>query len=258
MEESAHSAADWLLVAHKMLGFITIVLVAPNALLVTPGGRAHRRLGQTYIACMTLLYLSGTYFTFEQHPLTSYRFLRNLTFNLFGYSMLLLGWRAMPLKRTDGGRVSALDRVLFAGLVVLGIAMVPLGYKRWPMFVLGGLALLLAYIDWQEIRKGTLTAAKRLERHMRYMIASYYYVVTLLSILLFPGTVKLKWIWPSAVAGVLVLILTQPAVRERFGASRSGATRFALRFSAVLAVVLGLAVLITFVREGSLFAGVEG
>lgn len=258
MESSAHSLADWLLVSHKMLGFVTILLIAPSAVLVTLGGRAHRRLGLAYVTCMTLLYVSGTYFTFAEHHLLGYRFLRNLSFNLFGYSMVLLGWRAMPLKREDGGRVTRIDRALVAFLVTLGLLMLPLGFKRWPMFVFGLLGLALGWVDWREIRSGALSAAQRLERHVRYMVASYFYLVTVVSILVFPGTHKLKWVWPSAVAGAIVVLLTRHSLREGLGWTRGGTTRLALRVSAAVAVGMGIAALYQFASSGTLLAGMKG
>jgi hypothetical protein len=248
------SIPDWILVTHKMLGFATVLVVAPAALLVTIGGRAHRRLGLLYIVCMTVLYLSGTWFTFTKHELLGYKFLRNFSFNLFGYSFLLLAWRAVPLKRSDGGVVTRVDRAAWAGLVVLSLAMLPLGIKRWPMFVFGVVGLVFAWMDWQEMKDGVLSAKVRLNRHIRYMMASFYYVVTLLSILLMPGSFKAKWVWPSAVAGVVILLLTQPAVRDRFGWSRDGSARAALRFSTVLAFGLGALVLYQLSSSGLLFA----
>lgn len=172
--------------------------------------------------------------------------------------MMLLGWRAIPLKRGDGGRVSRLDRAWVVFLAVLSLCALPLGYKRWPMFVLGGVGLVLARIDWLENRSGTLSPERRLKRHMRYMIASLYYVVTLLSILLFPGTYKVKWVWPSAIGAVVVLLLTRPELRARLGWSRTDTTRAALRFSAMVAVGLGLIALYDFATTGRLFAGLGG
>lgn len=246
---------DGLLIAHKLLGFWTILVIGPAALLVTIGGRAHRRIGLLYIVCMTVLYLSGTWFTFTKHELLGYKFLRNFTFNLFGYSFLLLAWRAVPLKRKDGGAVAPVDRAALIGMVVLSVGMLPLGIKRWPMFVFGVVGLLFAFLDWQEMKSGVISAKRRLDRHIRYMMASYYYVVTLLSILLFPGSYKTKWVWPSAIAGVVIVVLTQPAVRQRFGWSRDGTAQVALRFSAALAFGLGAVALYEFASSGILFAG---
>lgn len=247
--------ADWILVAHKMLGFTTVLVVGPAVLLVGLGGRAHRRLGLVYILCMTALYLSGSWFTFTKHELLGYKFLRNFSFNLFGFSLLLLAWRAVPLKRDDGGVVTRLDRAAWTGLVALSIAMLPLGFKRWPMFVFGGVGLVFAWMDWREMRGGVLSAKVRLDRHIRYMMASYYYVVTLLSILILPGGLKAKWAWPTAVAAVVILVLTQPAIRQRLGWSRDGTTRVALRFSTALAFGLGVLALYQFADAGTLLSG---
>ncbi len=247
--------ADWVLVAHKMLGFATVGIIGPAALWVTVGGRAHRRLGLVYIVCMTLMYLSGTWFTFTLHDLLGYKFLRNFSFNLFGYSLLLLAWRAVPLKRSDGGVVTRLDRVAWLGLVILSVAMMPLGVKRWPMFVFGVVGLIFAWMDWQEMKGGVLSAKVRLDRHIRYMMASYYYVVTLLSILVLPGGLKAKWAWPAAVGAVVILVLTQPRLRERFGWPRDATAQAALRFSTLLTVGLVVVALYQFVAAGTLFAG---
>lgn len=246
--------ADSLLLGHKLLGFATVLVIGPAALLAPLGGRAHRRFGMLYIACMTILYLSGSWFTFTKHDLLGYKFLRNFSFNLFGYSLLLLAWRAVPLARAGAAAVTRVDRAGVIALAVLGAAMLPLGFKRWPMFVFGAVGLGFAWVDWQQMRTGTPSAATRLNRHIRYMIASYYYVVTLLSILLLPGSFKWKWVWPSLVGGLVIGLLTQPAVRERLGWSRDGSTRFALRLSTALAVGLGVVVLYRFLSEGTLLA----
>jgi uncharacterized membrane protein len=249
MEQVEHG----FLLVHKLLGFTTVLAIGPAALLVTIGSRAHRRLGLAYFVCMTVLYLSGSYFTFTQHELLGYKFLRNLSFNFFGYSLLVLAYLAVPLKRKHGVEATRLDRGLTIGLAVLSVAMLPLGIKRWPMALFGVIGLSLAWIDWQENKRGALSAADRLNRHIRYMMASYYYVVTLLSILLLPGSLKVKWAWPSAVALAVILLLTRPEVRQKLAWSRERATTVGLRFSTAVAFGLGVTLLYKLASEGVLF-----
>ena len=102
------------------------------------------------------------------------------------------------------------------------------------------------------------TPAARFNRHVRYMMASYYYVVTLLSILLLPGGLKIKWAWPAAVALPVILLLTVPELRRKLGWSRSVTQRNLLRFSSALAFSLGVLTLYKLASEGTLFAGAGG
>lgn len=255
---SLEHIADWFLLTHKLLGFVTVLIVGPAVLLVTVGGKTHRRVGVLYFVCATLLYLSGSYFTFTKHDLLGYKFARNLSFNLFGYSLLVLAYRAVPIKRPDGGAPTRVDRGLNVFLALLSFAMLPLGIKRWPMAIFGVIGLVFAWVDRQEFRSGEYSAAIRLNRHIRYMMASYYYVVTLLSILLLPGGLKIKWAWPAAVALPVILLLTQPAFRRRLGWSREGTQRNLLRFSSALAFSLGVLTLYKLASEGILFAGAGG
>lgn len=253
-----HVATDWFLLSHKMLGFVTVLIVGPTTLLVTVGGKAHRRALLLYFVCMTLLYLSGSYFTFTRHDLLGWKFARNLTFNGFGYLLLVLAYRAVPLKRAEGGAATRADRSLNVFLVVLSLAMLAVSLKRWPMAIFGVLGLALAWMDRRELQSASHPAAVRLDRHIRYMMASYYYVVTVLSILLLPAGLKIKWAWPSAVALAVVLLLTRSELRGRLGWSRTRTQKNLLRFSSGVAFSMGAMTLYKLASEGILFAAAGG
>jgi hypothetical protein len=86
----------WILVVHQLMGYSTAFVVGPAALMPRKGGLERRRWGRPYVGGMIALYFTSTTRTL-QFEWTSWYFARNFTFNLFGFMMVLVGWRAINL-----------------------------------------------------------------------------------------------------------------------------------------------------------------
>lgn len=240
--------ADWIELAHRTLGYPIAFVVAPAALraFTTPG--AHRRWGRVYLYGMTALYLSGTYFTLTRHEWLTWHFARNVAFNFLGFSMLLYAYRAVRLFRQAAPPApTALDRTLSAVqvLTVLGVLGVAV-FKDTPMRVFATVGVVLCALDLRDLRERFHPRARLFRRHVRYVFASYYYLLTLLSIVHLDGVLprNVKWLWPTAV-GVLVVWL---ASGGRGPIAVGGRSRLSWAVALTLAVagVLGVWVLALF------------
>jgi hypothetical protein len=238
---------------HQTLGFTTAFVVAPAALLSTLGGRVHRRFGVAYAVLMTLLYATGTFFTFHKHELASRNFARNICFNLLGYSLLWVGLRALAL-RSEGRRLRAtgLDWSLTGLHALLAGVLIALASWKWVLGVIGGLGLLLVALDLDEFLGLSARHKHRLDRHLRYMLGSYLYVLTVLSIVHFPAAYKVKWIWPGLLGVPVVAALTAPGLRRRLGLNRPRAWAWGARLVVAVAFCLGALVLQDAIAQGSL------
>jgi hypothetical protein len=239
--------------AHAWLGFATTFALAPLALCATPGGRLHRRAGLLYVAGMCVLFASGMVFTFTKHELFAYKWTRNFCFNALGFLLLFPGLRALAL-RQEGGRLAAqpIDRALTLALAVLSAALLALGPRKWPLFLLGGAGLLLVWLDWRETRGGLPRAPRPLDRHARYMLASYFYALTVVSLVYGPAGVEAKWIAPLACALPTIALASSAALRERLRLPPRVAQRRAARLAAGVAACGAALVALQVWRTGEL------
>lgn len=235
--------ADWIELAHRTLGYPIAFLVAPATLLAftTPG--THRRWGRAYLYGMTALYLSGTYLTLARHEWLTWAFARNVTFNLLGFSMLVYAYRAIWLFRQVETPVpTLLDRGLSAFQLATVLAVVAVAvFKDTPMRVFALVGLVLCTLDVRDLRSGFRPRALLFRRHVRYVLASYYYVLTLVSIVHLDGVLprNVKWLWPTAlgvVATWLALGTRGPALLRERARPLSRAVTLTLIAAGVLAL----------------------
>ena len=227
---------------HRTLGFTTLFLLAPIALSADFGGPTHKRFGKIYLVCLCVLFATGLFFTFTKHELLSFKFNRNVVFNGFGFYLMFLGVRALKL-RSNGERLPAArcDWLMTGALVVFGVSMLAMGGRKWPLLVFGMLAL---FLFWLDVRAYTgRSHATHLDRHVRYMLGSYFYVITVLSIVDLPAGVKIKWVWPVLLAIPAVALATQPVLRRRLGITRHQSWRLGARYALCIAFTLGAYVL---------------
>jgi hypothetical protein len=211
--------ADWIELAHRTLGYPIAFVVAPAALLAFTTPRIHRRWGRAYFYGMTVLYLSGTSLTLTRHDWHTWQFARNVSFNFLGFSMILYAYRAIWLfRRTEAPSPTTLDRTLSAlqlatVISVLGVAV----FKDTPMRVFALLGLVLCALDLRDLRASFQPRARLFRRHVRYVLASYYYLLTLVSIVHLDGVLprNVKWLWPTVIAAV--------ALRLALGGRRAAA-----------------------------------
>ena len=221
---------DVLVLAHQLVGYTTAFAIAPLALLAFAEPQRHRRWAKTYVCLMIPLYLTGLYFTFERHAVGSFVWARNLAFNFLGFYFVLLGWRAIWRFRRQAIAPTGLDHALRALLVAASAALVAMGgLHHFPSFVFGGLGLWLAFAVLRE----TADSRALYLRHQRCMLASFFYVLTVLSIVHFRAPADVKWLWPAVLGLPLVVYATRPGKpQER--------TRRAVLASLAIAMVVGV------------------
>lgn len=224
-----------LLLAHQLLGYALAFAVAPLALQAFATPRRHRLWGRLYVGCMLLLYLSGTVFTLSQHEPGSFALWRNLLFNFLGSSLAFIGWRLAWRRRH--GRLAAVagDRLLRAAVIGLSGALAAMGaLHHFPSAVLGALGL---WLGLRGLREQAQAAALMLA-HLRCMLASVFYLLTVLSLVhVRSGPGDLKWLWP-AVIGVTLLCYAAPK-----GQLQPQRLRFVVRSSLALLAAAALFVL---------------
>ena len=72
------------------------------------------------------------------------------------------------------------------------------------------LGIWLVVLEFRELRGGLRDRALLYRRHQRYILASYFYVLTVVSIVHLNDELprKTKWLWPSLVGLVVIWLLT--------------------------------------------------
>jgi hypothetical protein len=201
MPENFDAAVE---LVHRLVGYPLAFVIAPFAVATFAGKRGHHWAGKTYVVVMTFLYITGTILTLTRHPWGTWEFGRNVAFNLLGYSLLLHGFRAMWLiTHPEARRPTRLDRALLASLVVLVAAMASLAavHTSAPMHVFAVVGLGLVALELRDWRAG-LTRPLLYRRHVRYMLGSYFYVLTVVSLVHLKDelTSDARWLWPAGVA----------------------------------------------------------
>ena len=239
------SATDTLILIHRIIGYPTAFIVAPLGLLAFATPRVHRRWGRAYFYLMLFLYLTGTYLTLTLNRWNSWGFARNLTFNFFGFSMLLYEYRAIRLFSRGAVAPDRIDRALakLLTLSVLALFLVAV-WKDTPLRIFTLLGIWLCVVEWREVRQGAWTKPVLFRRHMRYIFASYFYVLTVVSIVHLKDELpkNVRWLWPTALAILVIWLL-------RAGGQATGKQAFSGRLSqgtltrCVVLGVFGLSIL---------------
>lgn len=211
---------------HQALGYPTAFVLGPAALLAYRRGAVHRRVGLAYVGAMCVLYALGTILTFARHPLDSETFRRNLSFNLLGFWLLFLGWRAMRLfRRREEPRPAALDWLLFGVLAAASAALFAVGGGTMRRVALAG--GFLGALELVDLARGFRPRLLLFRRHVRYMLASFFYVLTVVSIVHLGALPRrVKWLAPVAL-GVVVIGAAAWALRGE-GARRKAVLRGAI------------------------------
>jgi hypothetical protein len=241
--EHAANTVEWF---HRLVGYPTAFLVAPLALLsFTVAGR-HRRWGQAYFYLMIYLYLTGLFMTLSRHPWGSWEFARNLFFNFYGFSLVLYGFRAITLFRQREVPVpSALDRALAGVLIATTAGLILLNWRKdTPMRAFAVVGTVFSVLEVRDLRSGFQPREMLFARHLRFMLGSYFYVLTVLSIVHLQRLPRnVKWLWPTVVAVPILLAATREG--SRFLADkRSRNLAYAVGATLVTAATLGLYILI--------------
>lgn len=244
---------ETLLLVHRMVGYPLAFLVAPIALATFAGRWRHRSAGVAYGVGMVFLYLTGSVLTFTQYDYASWEFGRNVVFNLLGLLFVALGVRAAYLWRLEElPRPGGIDHVLRAALLITLTVMASLAlFKNTPLRVFTLLGIALAVLDHRDWRAG-FTRAVLFARHARYILASYFYVLTVVSLVHLRDelSVNARWLWPSAL-GVFAIWVTQGASTPGHP-WRTRAQKWAIALVLIIALGFGGYVLNEVRRDGLL------
>ncbi len=219
-----------LILAHRLTGYLTVFAIAPLALFLSSEAQRHRRWAKTYLGLMCALYATGLLFTFARHEVGSFVWTRNIVFNFVGFLFLLLGWRAIWRFRCNAVQATGLDHVMRATLVAGSAGLVALGVlHHFPSFVLGSLGLWLGLVVFREagVARGLYAT------HQRCMLASFFYVLTVLSLVHVRAPSDLKWLWPALLGVPLAAYATR-------GSDAARRTRLAVGATLVITLLLGV------------------
>jgi len=205
-------SSDTLILIHRIVGYPLAFVVAPLALLAFATPRIHRRWGKIYFYMMVFLYLTGSWFTLTKHPWNSWGFARNLTFNFFGFSMVLYAYRSIRLFRKPGEiKPDRLDFFLAGLLTASVIALFSVAiWKNTPMRAFTLVGIWLCLLEWRELKVGVWEKPVLFRRHLRYIIASYFYVLTVVSVVHLNDELptNVRWMWSMFVGTAAVWFLT--------------------------------------------------
>ncbi len=200
---SAHEA---LLAVHIAAGFVALG-VAPIAMLVTKGGRIHRRFGKIYFWAMIVVAATALIgvAAFRAPPWLS-------MLAVFALYLVLSGYRVLFRKRANF-QPSALDwGIGFFGFLI-GLALVAWGgvglvaRNREPFSVvalaLGVTAALLAGNEMRELASANRDRRAWWFRHMQSMLGAYVATVTAFSATNFRFLpTAIRWLWPLTIGVV--------------------------------------------------------
>ena len=216
------------------MGYPLAFVVAPFAVATFAGKPGHLRSGKAYAIVMTFLYVTGTTLTLTRHPWGTWEFGRNVIFNLLGYSLMLHGWRSMWLMTNkDAPRPVLLDRALLVALTAMVTVMTALAVRRGntPLHIFSAIGILLVVLELRDWKNG-LKRPVLYRRHARYMLGSYFYVLTVVSLVHLKDelTSDARWLWPSAIALAVIW----------FVGEGSRANKWAVRATLAVALAFGL------------------
>lgn len=234
-----------------MVGYPLVFLVAPLALATFAGRAPHRRIGLTYLVGMSFLYATGSALTLTQYNWASWEFGRNVVFNLTGYLLALQGARAIWLWRNaDAPRPTRLDHALRACFIASTAVMFALAVqKNTALRVFAILSIVLVALDRADFRAG-LSRAVLYARHVRLILGSYFYILTVVSLVHLRDEVgaNARWLWPTAAGAVVIWIAHGAAVPGN--PWRARAQRGALAATIALSLAFGSYVAYEVARDG--------
>jgi adenosine deaminase len=229
-----------LLRVHEVLGYLTVFVIGPATLLSRRRNLSHRRWGQAFVVAMLLLYASGTPRTFYYQEWLYWGLARNIAFNLFGILQVLIGYRAV--KTWKSGARNWSDRLLATIYPATGISLVVIGLRDLPVFLMGWFAIVVAAIDLAELRRNPKDRRTHMRRHLRHMFGSYYYLLTVLSIVHLPLGHDVKWLL-CGIFGMSVWLLGRSIVLLKAPVAGGGHAASSVYGALVANAVLGLYVL---------------
>jgi hypothetical protein len=230
---------ELLILVHRVVGYPTAFVVAPAALLAFAKPALHRQWGKAYLYLLTFLYVTGTFLTFAGHEWHTWDFARNVVFNFFGFSMVLYGWRAIHLFRRVGQPAPTRFDWALAGMLsatVLGLLVVA-AVRDTPMRLFALVGIVFCVLEFRELHGGFQPKSVLFRRHTRFILASYFYVLTVVSIVHLGDELprNVKWIWPTLLGGLIIAATGNAA--GRFAPPRGKLLRLAVAATVLVAVL---------------------
>lgn len=226
---------------HQAVGYPVAFLLVPVLLATFAGKPGHRGAGWTYLVLMTFLYLSGTFLTLTRHDWWTWEFFRNVTFNFFGYSLLIYGCRAAYLlHRREAPAPTRFDYGLAVLLTVSVAALASVAiWKNTPMRVFSLIGVVLVVLEWRDLGAGFTPRSVLFNRHVRFVLGSFFFVLTVVSLVHLNEELprNIKWLWPSVIGLVVIYLMTSR--RAGLLRRRRSITRSALAATGVIAVGFG-------------------
>lgn len=238
MERAQHLVES----VHQTVGYPVAFVLVPILLATFAGKPGHRTAGWAYLALMTFLYATGSFLTLTRHDWGTWEFARNLTFNFFGYSLLLYGIRAAylfhhreaaPPGRLDYGLAIMLTATIFA---LASVAV----WKNTPMRVYTLLGMVLVVLEWRDLKARFEPRSRLYNRHVRFVLGSFFYVLTVASLVHLNEELSrnIKWLWPTVIGVAVIYLMTSG--RRYLVVNRRLITRTALAATAAVAVSFGV------------------
>lgn len=209
---------------HILAGIISLI-VAPLAMLVRKGGKAHRLWGKIFFWCMTWICFSAIILsTVKWIPFL-------LLIAVFSYYSVYIGYRSLYRKQIHLGKgimwydwlalvVAGSFNVCF---FIWGIYMVTKGQTTVGLLSasFGSGGLLTVYNEWKSYRQPPTDRFYWFYKHVGSMLGGFIASVTAFSTQVMhfmPGV--MQWLWPSLV-GVPLIIYWIRTYRKKLGAGMS-------------------------------------
>jgi hypothetical protein len=212
-----------ILYSHIGAGAVSLV-VAPIALVVHKGGKAHRLWGKVFFWCMTWVFVTAVLLSiFKWIPFL-------LMIAVFSYYSVFIAYRSIYQKQLHLGKgVHWYDWL--ALMISGGFNLFFIGYGAYYAFVAGG--GLFAYLSIGFGIGGALQARSQLRwflhassphawlyHHSGNMIGGFIASLTAFSTqVLFFMPEALKWIWPSAI-GVPLIVYWQRRYQKKLASGK--------------------------------------
>lgn len=153
----------------------TAIVAGWGAALMRKGGRAHKRIGNVFVAAMLIMGIAGT--TLAIHLGQK----GNIAGGILAAYLVATAW--VTVRRGDGrvGLFEKLACAVIAGTAVLlliwGVqeTLHPTGESAISYFVFGGFSVFLALLDLNLIRRGGVGGKQRIARHLWRMCFAFFF-----------------------------------------------------------------------------------
>ncbi len=180
----ALAALELGLAIHIGSGLVAI-LSGAGALVAGKGGRMHRRFGTVFVAAMVTMSLAASTLALVAVERGHLGQVANVFAGPFAFYLVTTGWLAVRRPQGVIGRAEicgCAGVLVIAAVALFGLLPSTLGPQGEAQgvpvaapLILAGVAALLAALDIRVIRKGGLTGASRIQRHLWRMCLGLFF-----------------------------------------------------------------------------------